>query len=72
MSKRSVISAGALLLATSLTLSACGTRGGDSDGGSFDLDAGDGEGAIIGIVIIAVVALLGADGRIATGDPARW
>lgn len=36
------------------------SAGGDSDGGSFDLDAGDGEGAIIGIVIIAVVALLGA------------
>ncbi|GAA3615575.1 branched-chain amino acid ABC transporter substrate-binding protein [Marihabitans asiaticum] len=34
MHKRSVISAGALLLATSMTLTACGTRGGDSGGGS--------------------------------------
>lgn len=34
--------------------------GGDSDGGSFDVDIGDGEGAIIGLVIVAVVALFTA------------
>lgn len=56
MSKRSVISAGALLLATSLTLSACGTRGGDSDGGSGGSAGGDDK-----VVKIGVIAPLSGD-----------
>ncbi len=31
-----------------------------SDGGGFDVDVGDGEGAIIGVVIVAAIALLTA------------
>lgn len=50
MSKRAVISAGAVLLATSLSMSACGTRGGDSGGSG---GSGDGDKKVVKIGVIA-------------------
>lgn len=57
MTKRSVISAGATLLAMSMALSACGTRGGDGGGDG----AGSGGGGDEKVVKIGVIAPLSGD-----------
>lgn len=58
MTKRSVVSVGATLLASSLILSACGSRGGDE---SSTTSGGGGEGGSTKVAKIGVIAPLSGD-----------